>query len=103
MLSYRNDGWGIGANISYNYTGRRLLAVGLIDGYDTYQDGVGELDVALEQSLFSNLDINVKLINLLNSSQVTEVSSGEFIKHAPIIIERELNRLRGSIGLSYRL
>ncbi len=102
-FSYLNEEWGTGANISYNYTGRRLLAVGLIDGYDTYENAAGELDLSVDQSLFANFKLSLKFINLLNSSVETEVSSGEFIKHDPIIIQRDRTRLRGSIGISYKL
>jgi hypothetical protein len=74
-----------------------------LDGYDTYQDGVGELDFSADQQLFSNLKMSLKLINLTNSKAVTEVVSGQYVRHAPIVIERDLNKMRGSIGISYRL
>jgi len=102
-LSYLNPEWGTMMNVSYNYTGRRLIAVAQIDGYDTYQDGVGELDASGEQTLIGNLKFNVKLINLLNSTVVTEVASGDYVKHNPIVIQREYNKFRGSVGLSFRL
>ncbi len=102
IFSYDNTNWGTGLNLSYNYTGRRLLAVGRLDGYDTYQDGVGELDFSGEQTLFLNLKLNVKLINLTNAQEVTELASGEYVTHAPIVIERDLNKIRGSAGISYK-
>ena len=102
-LSYASEAWGTFGNLSYNYTGRSLLAVSRLDGYDTYQDGVGELDFSADQQLFSNLKLSVKLINLTNSKAVTEVASGQYIQHAPIVIERDLNKMRGTIGISYRL
>ena len=102
-LSYFSELWGTSANVSYNYTGQSLIAVGRLDGYDTYQEGVGEVDFSADQQLFSNLKLSVKLINLTNSKAVTEVASGQYIQHAPIIIERDLNRMRGTIGISYRL
>ncbi len=101
-LTYLNEDWGTGANLSYNYTGRRLLAVGLIDGYDTYQNGVGELDLSVDQNLFANLKLSLKLINLLNASVVTEVAPGQFIKHNPIVIQHDYTMLRGSLGISYK-
>ena len=103
ILSYGNAGWGTEANLSYNYTGRRLFAVSRLDGYDTYQDGVGEIDFSADQQLFANLKLSVKLINITNAPAVTEVVSGQYIHHDPIVIERDLNRMRGSIGISYRL
>jgi hypothetical protein len=102
-LSYLNPDWGTTMNVSYNYTGRRLIAVAQIDGYDTYQDGVGELDASGEQTLIGNLKFNIKLINLLNSTVVTEVASGDYVKHNPIVIQKEYNKFRGSVGLSFRL
>ena len=102
-LSYTSLAWGTSANLSYNYTGQSLIAVGRLDGYDTYQEGVGELDCSADQQLFANLKLSVKLINLTNSKAVTEVVSGQYVQHAPIIIERDLNKMRGSIGISYRL
>jgi outer membrane receptor protein involved in Fe transport len=102
-LSYLSQPWGTSANLSYNYTGQSLIAVGRLDGYDTYQDGVGELDFSADQQLFSNLKMSLKLINLTNSKAVTEVVSGQYVRHAPIVIERDLNKMRGSIGISYRL
>ena len=103
ILSYGNESWGTEATVSYNYTGRRLFAVSRLDGYDTYQDGVGEIDLSADQQLFANLKLSVKLINLTSAPAITEVASGDFIKHDPIVIERDLNRMRGSIGISYRL
>jgi TonB-dependent receptor len=103
ILSYDNVSWGTELELSYNYTGRRLIAVAMLDGYDTYEDGVGELDFSGEQTLFfNNLKLNIKLINLTNSDDVTEIASGEYVKHAPIVIERDLNKMRGSIGISYK-
>jgi len=102
-LIFQDHDWGTGLNLSYNYTGRRLIAVGLIDGYDTYQDGLGELDFSGEQVLFVNLRLFVKLINLTNATAVTEIASGEYIKHDPIVIQREFNKFRGSVGLSFTL
>ncbi len=102
-LTFQDADWGTSMNLSYNYTGRRLVAVAQIDGYDTYQDGIGELDFSGEQTLIGNLRFNVKLINLLNATAVTEVASGVYIKHDPIIIQREFNKLRGSVGVSFRL
>jgi len=102
-LSYVSGPWGTSANLSYNYTGRSLIAVSRLDGYDTYQNGVGELDFSADQQLYSNLKLSVKLINLTNSQAVTEVESGQYVQHTPIIIERDLNKMRGSIGISYRL
>jgi len=102
-LSYLSQPWGTSVNLSYNYTGKSLIAVGRLDGYDTYQEGVGELDFSADQQLFSSLRLSVKLINLMNSKAVTEVASGQYVQHAPIIIERDLNKMRGTIGISYRL
>jgi TonB-dependent receptor len=102
-LSYKNGDWGTGINLSYNYTGKRLVAVGQIDGYDTYEDAIAELDMSAEQYIFSNLKLSLKLINLLNSSVQTEVVSGDYIKHAPITILQDYNKTRGSIGLTLRI
>ena len=102
IVSYNNDIWGTGANLSYNYTGRRLFAVAYLDGYDTYQDGVGEVDFSGEQRLFPSLTLNVKLINLTNASAITEVASGNYVQHPPIVIERDLNRMRVVVGMSYK-
>jgi len=102
ILSYENKNWGTSANLSYNYTGRRLIAVAALDGYDTYQEGVGEYDFAAEQLLFSNLLLNVKLINLFNSPIITDIPSGEYVKHNSIVIIRDFNKLRASIGVSYK-
>ncbi|HEY9165285.1 MAG TPA: TonB-dependent receptor [Candidatus Kryptonia bacterium] len=102
ILSYDSKSWGTSAEISYNYTGRSLVSVSNLDGYDVYKDGVGELDFSGEQALFFNLRLSVKLINLTNAQEVTEVPSGDYVKHAPIVTERDLNKMRGSIGISYK-
>ena len=102
-VSYRNDEWGTDANMSYNYTGRRLVAAAQLDGYDTYQDGVGEVDCSVEQELFANLKIELKLINLLNAPVVTEIPAGIYLVHTPLVIERDYNSLRGSLGVSFKL
>jgi outer membrane receptor for ferrienterochelin and colicin len=102
-LSYLNSDWGTDFNVSYNYTGRRLIIVSQSDGYDTYEDGYGALDFSGEQSLFFGIKLTVKLINLLNSEKVQEIASGDYTKHDPIIIERDINKFRGTIGLSFKL
>ena len=103
ILSYENKDWGMATNLSYNYTGRRLLAVSRLDGYDTYQDGVGEYDFSAEKKLLGNFNMSLKLINIFNSAAVTEVASGDYVKHAPIIILRDANKMRASIGIAYKL
>jgi outer membrane cobalamin receptor len=101
-LSYQNERWGTGVNLAFNYTGRRLIAVADVDGYDTYEDGIAELDFSAEQGLFSKLRLNLKLMNLLNSETVIEVPSGDVIRHPSIVIERDLNKMRGYIGIVYQ-
>lgn len=103
ILTYDNQNWGTDLNLSYNYTGKRLIAVGRLDGYDTYEDGTSEFDFSAEQKLFSHLKFTIKLVNLFSSPAVTEVASGDYVKHDPIVILRDLNRLRGSIGFRYNL
>ncbi len=101
ILTYDNYNWGTDFNLSYNYTGKRLIAVARLDGYDTYEEGTSEFDFSAEQRLFSHLKMEIKLINLFNTPAVTEVVSGQYVKHDPIVILRDLNRLRGSIGFRY--
>jgi len=103
ILSYENKAWGTDLNLSYNYTGRRLIAVARLDGYDTYQEGTGEFDFSAEQQITFNILLNIKLINLFNTPIVTDVASGNYVKHDPIVILRNFNKLRGSIGVSYKL
>jgi outer membrane cobalamin receptor len=103
ILSYENKDWGVETNLSYNYTGRRLLAVSRLDGYDTYEDGVGEYDFSADKKLLENFNLSIKLINIFNSPAVTEVASGAYVKHAPIIILRDSNKMRASIGIAYKL
>ena len=102
ILSYEDKECGTDANLSYNYTGRRLIAVAQLDGFDTYEEGVGQFDFAAEQLLFSNFKINVKLINLFNTPDITDIPSGDYLKHNTIVIIRDFNKLRGSIGVSYK-
>ena len=102
ILSFNSTPLGTGLNLSYNYTGRRLLAVSRLDGYDTYQNGAGVFDCSAEQALLPNLSFNVKLINITNAPAVTEVTSGNYVKHNPIVIERDLNKMRGLIGINYK-
>jgi hypothetical protein len=103
ILSYENKDWGVETNLSYNYTGRRLLAVSRLDGYDTYEDSVGEYDFSADKKLLENFNLSIKLINIFNSPAVTEVASGAYVKHAPIIILRDSNKMRASIGIAYKL
>ena len=102
ILTYENKDWGTEGNISYNYTGRRLIAVSRLDGYDTYEEGAGAFDFSADQRIISNLTISLKLINLFNSPIMTDVASGNYLIHAPITIQRNLNKLRGTIGISYK-
>ncbi len=101
ILSYDNSGWGTKLELAYNYIGKRLRAVAQLDGYDTYEEGAGQLDFSGEQILFFNLKLNVKLTNLTNAQDVIDIESGEYLKHAPIVIERDLNKMGGSVGISY--
>jgi TonB-dependent receptor len=101
ILSYDNLSWGTKLELAYNYTGKRLRAVAQLDGYDTYEEGIGQLDFSGEQILFFNLKLDVKLTNLTNAQDVTEIESGQYLKHAPIVIERDLNKVAGSVGISY--
>jgi hypothetical protein len=102
ILSYENKDWGTSSNLSYNYTGRRLIAVAQLDGYDTYEEGIGQFDFAAEQLISSNFLFNIKLINLFSSPVITDIPSGDYLKHNTIVIIRDFNKLRGSIGLSYK-
>jgi outer membrane receptor protein involved in Fe transport len=102
VLTYENKDWGTEGNISYNYTGRRLIAVSRLDGYDTYEEGAGAFDFSADQRIISNLTISLKLINLFNSPIVTDVASGNYLIHAPITIQHNFNKLRGTIGISYK-
>ncbi len=103
IFTYYNKDWGTNINLSYNYTGKRLIAVARLDGYDTYEDGTSEFDFSAEQNLLTHLKLDIKLINLFSSPSITEVVSGQYVKHDPIVILRDLNRLRGSIGFKYSL
>ena len=60
--------------LAYNYIGKRLRAVAQLDGYDTYEEGAGQLDFSGEQTLFLNLKLNVRLTNLTNSQEVIEMN-----------------------------
>ena len=102
ILTYENKEWGTNANLSYNYTGRRLVAVARSDGYDTYEEGSGAFDFSADQRLFSSFVISLKLINLASSPIVTDVVSGNYLIHDPITIQRNFNKLRGTIGISYK-
>ncbi len=99
---YENKDWGTNASLSYNFTGKRLVAVSRIDGYDTYESGKHEVDFSADQKLIYNFILNIRLINLFNSPIETTVVSGEFVKHDPIVILRDINKIRGSIGVSYK-
>ncbi|HUI30941.1 MAG TPA: TonB-dependent receptor [Candidatus Acidoferrales bacterium] len=101
ILSYDNPNWGTKLELAYNYTGKRLRAVAQLDGYDTYEEGVGQLDFSGEQTLLFNLKLNLKLTNLTNAQDITEIETGEYLKHVPIVVERDLNKMGGSVGISY--
>ncbi len=101
-ISYQNKQLGTGMQLSYNYTGKRLIAVSPIDGWDTYEDGVGEWDGSIDQQIFPGLKLSVKLINLLNSQDVIEVPSGDQTKHPSLVVERNFIKFRGSVGFTYR-
>ncbi len=100
-ISYTNKDWGTGVHVSYNYTGKRLMAVSAIDGWDTYEDGIGEMDCSADQDLLPGFKVSLKLINLLNAVAVTEVPSGDRTTHPDLVVQRDFNKLRGSIGITY--
>lgn len=102
ILTYENKERGTVGNLSYNYTGRRLVAVSRLDGYDTYEEGSGAFDFSADQRIISSLTFSVKLINLFSSPVVTDVVSGKYLIHAPLTIQRNFNKLRGTIGISYK-
>ena len=102
-LSYGNKLWGTGLQVSYNYTGRRLVGVGSQDGLDVYENGVGDMDFSADQIILPGLKLSVKLSNILNSVVVREAPSGAWMMHAPLLVEQDYNKFRGTIGISYRL
>ena len=101
ILSYDNLNWGTSVELAYNYTGRSLDVISGMDGWDIYKDGLGNLDFSGEQTLFLNLKLNVRLTNLTNSQEVREVPAGQYVKHASFVVERDLNKIGGSVGISY--
>jgi hypothetical protein len=102
-LSYGNKQWGTGMQISYNYTGRRLVGVGSQDGLDVYENGVGDMDFSADQIILPGLKLSIKLSNILNSVVVREAPSGAWMMHARLLVEQDYNKFRGTIGISYRL
>jgi hypothetical protein len=102
-LSYGNKQWGTGLQVSYNYTGRRLVGVGSQDGLDVYENGVGDIDFSADQIILPGLKLSIKLSNILNSVVVREAPSGAWMMHAPLLVEQDYNKFRGTIGISYRL
>ncbi len=102
-LSYENAQWGTGIRVSYNYTGRRLVAVNNYDALDIYEDAVDDMDCAADQEILPGLKLSLKLSNLLNSHVVQEIPSGELIKHPTMFVQRDTNRLHGTIGINFRL
>jgi TonB-dependent receptor len=101
-LSYENKNWGTDMSFSYNYTGRSLVAIARLDGYDTYEEARSEFDFSTDQDLLYNFSLNLRLVNMFNEPVVTDVASGEYVKHDPITILKDLNKMRGSIGISYK-
>jgi TonB-dependent receptor len=102
IITYENKEWETVGNLSYNYTGRRLVAVAYLDGYDTYEEGSGAFDFSADQHISSGFTFSLKLINLFSSPVVTDVVSGNYLMHAPLTIQRNFNKLRGTIGISYK-
>ena len=101
-LIYNNKKLGTNIQLAYNLTGRRLETVSPDDGMDEYQNTIQDLDFSGEQTLFNNIKFYVKLVNLLNSPTEIEIPSGEYKKFQTLIIRKDFNRMRGSIGFSYR-
>ena len=101
-LLYDNSRW-VQTCASYNYTGRRLSAVNSEDGHDIYEDAVGDMDCAADQEIFPGLKISLKLSNVLNSKVVEEVPTGTMMTHPTLFVQQDTNKLRGTIGISYRL
>jgi TonB-dependent receptor len=102
-LSYGNKQWGTGVQVSYNYTGRRLVGVGSQDGLDVYENGVGDMDFSADQIILQGIKLSVKLSNILNSIVVREAPSGAWMVHAPLLVEQDYNKFRGTIGVSFLL
>jgi len=102
-LLYDNSQWGTGLRISYNYTGRRLSAVNNEDGHDIYEDAVGDMDCAADQEILPGLKVSIKLSNLLNSKIVEEVPTGKMMVHPTLFVQQDTNKLRGTVGISFRL
>ncbi len=103
IISYDNIDWGMKANVSYNYTGRRLKAVNTWDGYDMYQKPVGYTDVSVEQSILDNVVVSLKGTNIFNSVAEIEIPTGESVHHDTFTIQRDINNVKVTFGIRYNL
>jgi hypothetical protein len=79
------------------------VGVGSQDGLDVYENGVGDMDFSADQIILQGIKLSVKLSNILNSVVVREAPSGAWMIHAPLLVEQDYNKFRGTIGISFRL
>jgi hypothetical protein len=53
--------------------------------------------------ILPGLKVSIKLSNLLNSKIVEEVPTGKMMVHPTLFVQQDTNKLRGTIGISFRL
>jgi outer membrane receptor protein involved in Fe transport len=93
-LAYADTSWGTSAQLSFSYTGRRIVQVSIHPGLDHYQSALAGLDFAAEQKLAGGLSLLVRANNLLDAPYEVRIENGT-------VVEKETFGRFFTIGLNY--
>lgn len=95
VLSLDHSPTGTYLELSYGFTGKRLVLVSPFDGFDNYQDPTSELDASFEQKISDKFTLYGKFSNLLNTPYRVVLPDG-------MLVQQEYYKPDGQIGVRYK-
>ncbi len=95
-ISFERPESGTFAEVTYGYTGRRLVLVSPFEGYDNYQNPASDLSCSFEQRVYHTLTFFGKLTNLLNTPYEVVLQNGQ-------LFTRETYKASIELGLRYKM
>jgi TonB-dependent receptor len=110
-LLYKNQKWGTDIQLAGVYTGRRIISVSPYLDNDIWQKGFVQLDLSIEQRIWKDLTIYIKINNLLNTPMQADILLPNTFnaEQAPYLDASKSVRVREDfygqtylIGLKYR-
>jgi hypothetical protein len=110
-ILYKNQKWGTDIQLAGVYTGRRIISVSPYLDNDIWQKGFVQLDLSIEQRVWKDLTVYIKINNLLNTPMQADILLPNTFnaEQAPYLDASKSVRVREDfygqtylIGLKYR-